>query len=346
MIHCSLVGLERVESVNRKIKIYLVGVFLGCLLLMVLPKPFGKSRKSDRPSAAGGHGIYPITVNDGYGREVTLKLAPGRIISLAPSVTEILYAIGMGERLVANTKFDRYPPEAANLYKIGDMRHPNLEMMVQLRAGLVLGTVLSPASLYERMEAAGLTAVALAHTDWEGVLADIGTVGKLVGAPGEALRAIRELRAKRDRILEKINSEGRKPAQRVALLYDLEKLYSAGSGSWAGDLIELCHAENIAAGLPSAWPQLSLEGFLKSDPQVVIVAVGESLAARQAATRAIQALKEDAVWKQISAVRNGRVAMVPKSYFDVPGPRMVNALEEVARAIHPEAFSAQSGQVP
>ncbi len=331
---------------NQKIKIYLVGVFLGCIVLMFLPKPFGKSRKSGGSPAAGGHGIYPMTVIDGYGREVTLKYEPSRIISLAPSVTEILYAIGVGQHLVANIKFDRYPPEAADLYKIGDMRHPNLEMMVQLRSGLVLGTVLSPASLYERMEAAGLTAVALAHTDWEGVLADIGTVGKLAGAPGEALHAIRELRAKRDRILEKINIERHKPAQRVALLYDLAKLYSAGSGSWVGDLIEVCHAENIAAGLPSAWPQLSLEGFLKADPQVVIVAVEEGVAARQAATRAIGALNEDAVWKQISAVRNGRVVMVSKSNFDVPGPRMVNALEEVARAIYPDAFSTQSGQVP
>ncbi len=287
-----------------------------------------------------------MTMTDGYERDVSLKSAPGRIISLAPSVTEILYAIGVEERLVANTKFDLYPPEAKNIYKIGDMRHPNLEMMVQLRPGLVLGTVLSPASLYERMEAAGLTAVALAHSDWEGVLADIGTVGKLAGVPGEALRAISELREKRDRILEKINFQRHKPVQRVALLYDLEKLYSAGSGSWVGDLIELCHAENIAAGLPSAWPQLSLEGFLKSDPQIVILAVGEGVAARQTATRAIHDLEKDAVWKQINAVRNGRVVMVSKSYFDVPGPRMVNALEEVARAIHPEAFSAQSGQVP
>lgn len=321
-------------------------MFLGCLVLMVLPKPFGKNRKNARTPAVGGHGTYPMTIEDGYGREVTLKSAPGRIISLAPSITEILFTIGVQDRLVANTKFDKYPPQAVDLFKIGGMRHPNIEMMVQLRPSLVLGTVLSSATLYQRMEAAGMTAIALEHSDWTGVLRDMRTIGKLVGAPGEALRAIRNLEKKRDQILKKIKPMGQKPAPRVAILYDLDKLYSAGSGSWVGDLLELCHAENVASGLPSAWPQLSLEGFLKSDPEVVILAVAESDSVRREAERAILALKEDPVWRQISAVRNGRVALVSKSYFDVPGPRMVNALEEIAKAIYPDVFASHSGQTP
>ncbi len=331
---------------NRKIRIYLVGVFLGCLILIFLPKPFGTHRDKNPTTAPGGQGIYPMTLKDGYGREVTLKAAPRRIVSLAPSVTEILYTLNVEDRLVANTKFCVYPVEAQNIYKIGDMRHPNIEMMVQLRPSLVLGTVLSPLSLYDRMEATGFTTVALGHTDWDGVLTDIGTIGKLIGVPGEALRTIRELQDKRNRILEKLEPLKGQTPQRVAVLYDLEKLHSAGDGSWVGDLIELCHASNVAAGSPSAWPQLSLEGFLKSDPEVAILAVRDGKSAHLAAAQAIDALKEHPVWRQISAVKNDRVHMIARSYFDIPGPRMVNALEEVARAIHPGAFAEQSGQTP
>ena len=170
-----------------------------------------------------------MTIEDGYGREITLKAAPRRIISLAPSVTEILYALNAGNRLVGNTKFCVYPVEAQSIYKIGDMRHPDLELMVQLRPSLVLGSVLSPLSLYNRMEAAGFTAIALAHTDWDGVLSDIGTIGKLIGVPGEALRLLREIQEKRNQILEKIKPLRNQPPQRVALLYDLSVLQRAVS---------------------------------------------------------------------------------------------------------------------
>jgi iron complex transport system substrate-binding protein len=195
-------------------------------------------------------------------------------------------------------------------------------------------------SLYERMEAVGLHSVAFGHRDLEGVLEDIRTLGKITGLPGEALRLTRSIEARRDRVLAALAEHRGLDRPRVALLYDLERLSSAGKNSWPGDFIEMCGGHNIAASAHSAWPRLSSESLVAANPEVVIFAVASDEIARKEAAAAIAALPEHHFWANISAVRHGRVAMVDKAVFDVPGPRMVDALEAVARAIHPEVFGS------
>lgn len=327
---------------NRKLKYYLIGFFLGCVVLMVLPKPFERNKQGLGSAQHEPHGLFPLTIKDGYDREITITAPSSRIVSLAPSVTEILFALHAEDRLIANTDFCKYPPKAQEYFKIGDIRHPNVELMVQLRPGIVIGTVLTSPNIYNHMQAAGLTAVALEHSDLDSVLADISTIGKILGIAGEAIKLTREIENKRDEVLQTLETHAADLSRpKVLLLYDLDGLYSAGKDSWPGDLIELCHAENAAASAPSPWPQLSLEGLVAINPDIVILAVPQGIATRQAATQSIAALKNDTVWQHINAVKNDRVAIIDKEPFDIPGPRMIVALESLARAIHPEVFAGQ-----
>ena len=326
-----------------RLRYYLIGVGLGCLLLIVLPRPIRRSgvEKED----GNFHGGYPVRIEDGFGREVEVGFRPRRMISLAPSVTEILFRLRGEGQLVGNTKFCSYPPEARAIEKVGGMQQPSLEKMIQLQPDLVLGTVLSPLSLYERLEAAGIKAIAFRHGDFDGVLDDIRSIGGITGKIGGALRLISSIEEKRREIEERLRSKANELRPRVALLYGLGGLYSAGEGSWAGDLIEQCHADNIAVSAPSTWPQLSLEGILAADPEVLILAVPSKDQGHRRAREELSGLREDEVWRNVSAVRNGRLEVIDSEMLEIPGPRMIDAFETLARVIHPELFE-QSGQIP
>lgn len=327
-------------KIDRRIIYYLSGVVLGCLILAaVLPRIHRGKPARPQHYRLAPVGYYPLSWTDAYGRDMTLPATPWRIISLAPSITEILYAMGIEDRIVANTRWCRFPPQARELPKIGTLDRPNRELMIHLRPHLVLGTVLTPPNIYYQLGEAGLLSVAFAHKDIDGVLNDVKTIGKLLGVPGAALKVVNGIESRREGILSALRTQDSMPRRRVLLLYDLKNLSSAGAGSWPGDMIELCHAINIASGANSPWPRLSLEGAIAADPEVILLAVAQDEQPLQKARAEIADLSKDPVWRQVSAVRNGRVVIIDKDLLVIPGPRMVDALEVMALAIHPEAFA-------
>ena len=227
---------------------------------------------------------------------------------------------------------------AEAIENVGGIRQPSLEKIIQLQPDVILGTVLSPVSLYERFEAMNIKAIAFRHGDFDGVLDDIRSIGRITGKIGETIRLISSIEEKRQRIEERLRNKANKPRPRVALLYGLRGLYSAGKGSWVGDLIEQCYADNIAASASSTWPQLSLEGILVADPEVLILAVPTKDQGLWESGDELLLLRKDEVWRNVSAVRNGRVEVIDSEILEIPGPRMIDALETLARAIHPELF--------
>ncbi len=324
-------------KIDRRLIYYLSGVVLGCLILAAVYPRLHRG-KSAQPRHYQFDGSYPLSWTDAYGRDLTLPATPLRIISLAPSITEILYAMGIEDRIVANTRWCRFPPQSRELPKIGTLDRPNRELMIHLRPHLVLGTVLTPPNIYYQLEEAGLLSVAFAHQDLDGVLNDVRSIGKLLGVPGAALKVVNAIESRREDVLIALRTQG-SPHRRVLLLYDLKDLSSAGAGSWPGDMIDLCHAVNIASGASSPWPRLSLEGTVAADPEVILLAVALGERPLQKVRAEIAALSKNPVWRQVSAVQNDRVVIIDKDLLAIPGPRMVDALEAMARAIHPEAFS-------
>ena len=270
-----------------------------------------------------------ITVTDDAGRQVTLKNLPTRIVSLAPSNTEVVYALGLGDLLVGDTEYCDYPPEAKSKPKIGGFANIDLEKVVGLNPDLVLATNIHAKTVVPELEKRGITVVVVEPKNVGDVLAKITFVGKLTGASENAAKLTGQLKIRIDAVTGKVATAKIKPR----VFYEIDKsLYTAGPGSFIDDMIANAGGVNIAADAKGSYAQLSPEAIIARDPQVMLLGdmnFGESP----------ESVKARPGWSNISAVKSGRI--VPISDENViarPGPRIVEGLEMLARALYPELF--------
>ncbi len=273
---------------------------------------------------------YPMTVADMAGREVTIAAEPQRIVSLAPSITEILYALNLGDRVVGVTEFCNYPPEAAEKPKVGGFADVSIEKVTEQQPDLILVASIHMGQVLPELEKLGFTALVIDARDLPGVLDAIRLVGKVTGQDEGAEALTAQMQERADAIAKAVAG---RPRPRVYWELD-PTLWTVGPGSFVQDLIERAGGENIAADAEMAWVQLSAEAIIAKDPEVIFLAdhpygeTKESVMAR-------------AGWEKISAVVNGRIVELTAEQGDVvsrAGPRVVDALELIARALHPDAF--------
>ena len=269
-----------------------------------------------------------ITVEDGVGNMVTLDAEPQRIVSLAPGHTETLYALGIGDRLVGVTEFCNYPPEVTDKPKVGGFSNIDLEQVVGLEPDLVLATTMHMAEVVPALQDKGITVfVADPQTVLE-VLETILTIGRLTGQNEAASELVAGMQQRIDAVQEAIGD-----APRPRVFWELgPELYTAGPGSFIDDLIVMAGGDNVAAAADSPWPQLSVETIVLQDPDVVVLAdhnYGETA----------EMVKERPGWGDINAVKEGRIVeLTNDDIVSRPGPRIVEGLEFLARAFHPELF--------
>ena len=261
-----------------------------------------------------------------------------RIVSTAPSLTEILFALGLGERVVGVTTYCNYPEEARRVPRIGTYIQPNLETIVSLRPDLVV-IESNPIRLGERLEGLGLKVLELDQRTVSDVFRAIERVGQAAGVPERA-------RALEIRIRAGLEEVGRKaagrPRRRMAFIVGrtpgaLEGLIAVGSASYLNELIRMAGGENIFGAVAAPYPRVSLEEILARDPEV-IVDMGEM--GRASGMSEAEARRAVELWNRyasITAVRERRVYAVTAALYVVPGPRMADAARELARMLHPEA---------
>ncbi len=266
---------------------------------------------------------------DEAGRKVTIPARIDRFVSLAPNLTEIAYAVGAGDRLVGNTTFCDYPPEAKNVVKVGDTLQPSIERILTLRPQLVLVSTASQLEAFTKQLNEHEIAVYVTDPrDLEGVFRSILRVGDLLNEPVAASELVKQLRARSERV-ERVVA-GLPP---VSVFFQLsgQPLYTAGKSSFVTNLIERAGGLSVTSDINEAWPRLSDEAALASRPEAVIMLSGGAMGAT-ANTRVAAALKNS------PAVRNGRVYVIDGDLLTRPGPRLVDGLEQIARALHPESF--------
>lgn len=316
---------------RRRLTIYLVGVLMGCVLLFFIPR---KAREERTPhpwqAQTAPYGYYPRTVTDDTGREVTLERQPRLLVSLAPSVTDMLVQIGMGDHVVGVTRWCDNP-EMEGVARIGGLDAPDLERILELRPDLVIGTEMTPGGIYERLDAINVPALAFKHGSLDDVIDDMRTLALLLGVPRQGLEAVEALKQRRQAILDSV-PDG--PSPSAAVLYDFDTFGSAGRGNWVNDLLELLHIRNIAARAQSSWPTLSREALLAADPDFIILPQPTDPAEAQRLRSQIASMKDDPVWRTLSAVRNDRIVVLSPNLLSIPGPRSMQALEEIAHAVY------------
>lgn len=262
--------------------------------------------------------------------------APARIVSLAPSLTDLLFDLGVGDRVVGVTDWCVPPPERADLTRVGGHVNPNLEAVVALRPDLVVVEAAN-GEVVEGLRALGIRTCVVDHKRIAGILDSVSVVGEACGATGRA----KALRAELDARLAAVTarrSGGPRPRAMIVVGRDvshgrLGDLYLAGGGTFLGEMLSLAGGENVMTGHAVNYPLISLEGLLALAPEVVIDLAPEC--ADDPRKRA----ELEAAWRglpDVPAVRDGRVHVRVDAAMLVPGPRFVDTLEWLATVLNPE----------
>jgi len=280
------------------------------------------------------------TLEDDLGRRITWEAPPRRIVSLSPSLTEILFALGADRTtLVGVTRFCNYPPAAKQIAKVGGIVDPSLEAVLALRPDLVLATRGNPLEFIESLASLAVPVFAL---DTRGslatILATIRSVGAATGREVEAARLVDSLAA-RQQALER-RTGALPPEARPRVYYGpLEgTLWTAGPGSYLDALIRIAGGRNVAAQAPSAWSPLSLEIVLAEDPQVYLGSfAGADTPARRAEAEADARafLRGHGAWRETALGREPRIYMVHEDRLLRPAPRIYAVMEAFAEFLHP-----------
>jgi iron complex transport system substrate-binding protein len=274
--------------------------------------------------------VAPTSLTDGLGREITLEKAPQHIVSLAPSNTEILFAVGAGSQVVGRDEFSDYPPEAASIDVIGgSFGEYNVEAIVALEPDLVLAAEINTPELIKQLEDLGLTVYYLANpTTLEGMYTNLETVASLTGH--DATELVDSLKARVAAVDEKIMPL----SSRIPVFYEIDatdptKPWTYGPGTFGDILISRAGGYNIGGiAQDDPYPQLSLEQIVASNPSVIIL--GD----------AIWGVTPESVqtrpgWETIPAVQSNSIFPIDDNLISRPGPRLVDGLEQLTKLLRP-----------
>lgn len=277
----------------------------------------------------------PITVTDAFGKEVTLENPAKRIISLAPSNTEILFAVGAGSQVVGRDAFSDFPAEAQALTDIGGgFGALNTEAIISLEADLVLAADLTPPEQIQAFEDLGLTVFSLPNpNDFDSLYENLRVVAQLTGHTQEAEDLITSLEERVSTIEQVVSKATDNPLVFYELdASDVNAPYTAGPGTFIDYLIKTAGGESLGSSMDSAWVQISVEELITRDPDIIILGdytwggiTPEDVSARSG-------------WDVIKAVKNSKVYTFDDNLISRPGPRLVDGLEALAKLFHPDLF--------
>jgi len=274
-----------------------------------------------------------MTFTDGLGRSITLPASAQKVVSMAPSNTEILFAIGAGPQVVGRDEFSDYPEEAKSLPSVGgSMGQYSYEQVAALKSDLVLAGGINTPEQVKALEDLGINVFYLGNpSTLEEMYANLEFVAQLTGRETEAAALVESLEARVKAVDDKLAGVTDKPV----VFYEIDasdpnKPYTTGPGTFIDLLIARAGGQNLP-GLTDAYPQVSLEQIVLVDPAVILL--GDAL---YGTTPEIVAAR--AGWSEISAVKENRVLPFDDNLVSRPGPRLVDGLEALAQAIHPELY--------
>ncbi|HXI21692.1 MAG TPA: cobalamin-binding protein [Gemmatimonadales bacterium] len=277
-------------------------------------------------------------VPDMLGRATRIPDRPLRLVSLAPSITETIFALGRGDWLVGVTTACDYPPEARRLPRVGGIAGPDLEQVVRLRPDVVFATAEgNTRALLDQLGRLGLVTFALQPVGYQGVIDSILAVGRVLAATDAAGRVADEIDRRVRVVRERV---ARRTRPRVLYLIWTDPLIAAGAGTYLDDLLGLAGGRNIVQERTSPYPRLNWEQVVARGPEVILLADHREDNDR-AVTGQGEMPPEWRAWQAVPAIRTGRVLVVPSSAILRPGPRLGDGLARLARAIHPEAFGVR-----
>ncbi len=278
---------------------------------------------------------FPLTVTDDLGRTITIEKLPQRIVSLAPSNTEILFALGLGDKIVGTTDYCDYPEAAKSKPRVAGYINPDLEKMVSQQPDLIIADAIHENTVLPALEKLDLTVIVTSATSLDVVLNDIKLIGEITGKSKAAARLVDDLSERIQAVTTKTSELT--PEQRPGVLYTIwyDPIWTMGSGTFTDDLIWKAGGANIFSEDFEKSHVVSLEAIISKNPQIIIVSgmgtTGDLI---------YNNIMKESRLAEVDAMRNSRIYKISDAnLIERPGPRVVDGLEEVAKFIHPEIFS-------
>lgn len=304
-----------IRDPNRRFKF----TYLAIPLLVVLGVFFATEKS-----------CLALQVTDQLGRTVTLSDNPQRIVAMAPSITEIIFALGQEHRLKGVTRFSDFPPDALLLPKVGSYIHLDLEKIVALKPDLCLAVKDgNPIEVIQRLESLKIPVYAVDPINFTSVTQAIVKIGELLNATGKANRLVRSMNSRIQHVKSLVAKTTHRP--RVFFQIGINPIVAVGTRTFIHELIVLAGGRNLSEG-PIPYPRFSREQILGLSPEIFIIT-------SMAREKMFDKIKADwGKWPDIPAVRSNRMFVVDSNLFDRPTPRLVDGLEVLVKLIHPELF--------
>ena len=297
-------------------------VAIALLLLLPLHSAQAQSESSD----------FPLTITDDGGTATTFAAPPRRIISLNPGLTEITFALGHGDSLVAVDAYSDYPPEAKEVQpRLNTYPDPSIETIVSLHPDLVLSLADRDEDLAQ-IRQQGIPVLKMFPKNFDAAVGAIRTLGRLYGSPDAGDAVATDMTTRRDAVLNAVVDASRPRVYEELDASEPDKPFVAGPNGFYGQLIDLAGGTNIFDDLPGDSAQVGAESIIQRDPEVIILTDADLPFNPQ--TPEIVAARPG--WSTITAVRNGAVYTVPGALYSTSGPRLVEGLEELAHLLHPD----------
>jgi len=274
-------------------------------------------------------------VTDQTGRRVNLPDHPHRLVSIAPSITETLYELGLGDRLVGDTDYCDYPPQARALPHVGAMLNPNLEKIVALKPDLVLGTdEANRRETADQLERLGIPLYGVTAHTVEGTIQSVEDLGRVLDWEQPTQKLVASLRVRVEGIEKQVQGQSR---PKVLFVVWYRPLITAGSQTFISNVIQRAGGVSISDDLNSEWPHMGLEEVLNRAPDVILFPQTDAFAP------GIDEFQKLPGWRDLAAVRNHHLYFIAETIMR-PSPRLIEALEELANILHPMA--KQQGEHP
>lgn len=269
---------------------------------------------------------FPLTITDFVGREVTIEEEPERIVSLAPSVTELIFAVGAGDKVVGVTDYDTYPEEVADITKVGGFNGTNIEMVTAQEPDLIFASTLSGQEEVEALENLGIPVLVVEAKSIDQIYESISIISKINNAEEKGNEIIDEMQNKIEEISSKVKDEEK---VNVFYLVDASGNWTAGKGTFIDEIINLAGGNNIASET-EGWVQYSLEEIVNKNPDIIITAPHAGN---------VEEIKTMEGYKDTNAVKNNNIFTVSNDdIISRASNRIVLGLEEIAKFLHPEVF--------
>lgn len=312
----------------------LLSIFLFALLLIASgcnTSGSSNEKSNSQTNHSSKKSAYPVSLKDATGTQITLDKQPRRIVSLVPSNTEIVFAIGEGSHVVGVTNNDDYPTQVKGIDKVGAMPL-NIEKIISLKPDLVLAQEINDPKAIDQLRKAGLNVFVVKNPlSIDGVYQSITTLGKLTGATEKSQKVNQNMKDTFNRIKEKVSKRPHASTEKSVWveISGPPEIYTTGNGTFMNELLKMVQAQNVAGEL-KGYPKVSEEQAVAYNPDVIILAYGDKKTIKQVENRP--------AWQKVPAVKNEQVYIIDTNLVSRPGPRLAKGAVELAKKIYPDAF--------